>query len=152
MSILCNECQGYVPLERNGNCASCNSFIRKAAKKKAPKPAKKPAKVSDKKRNELDQYTILREAFLLRKWCFVHGKPCLPTQVHHQKGRVGFADEQMREKGISLLLDVRYWIPVCEKAHADITENSDWAIEQGYSFKRTDFAVFSRKPENKPCF
>jgi hypothetical protein len=44
----------------------------------------------------------------------------------------------MREKGISLLLDVRYWIPVCEKAHTEITDNSDWAIEQGYSFKRTE--------------
>jgi hypothetical protein len=110
--------------------------MRKADRKKAV--VKKPIKkISDKKRTEVEQYSVLRESFLLRKWCAVHGNPCIPTQVHHQKGREGFCDDIARHKGIPALLDIRYWIPVCPQAHEQITKDSTWAISKGYSFLRT---------------
>jgi hypothetical protein len=114
-----------------GECASCGATRRKAERMTVKE--KKPInKVSEKRKPQLKEYAALREKFLLNKWCAYHGRPCLPTQIHHQMGRVGFADE----KGIPLLLDVRYWIPVCQDAHQWITEHSKEAIEQGYSFHR----------------
>lgn len=46
-------------------------------------------------------------------------------EVHHMKGRIG-----------KLLIDTRWWLPVCRTAHRKITDDSAWAIEQGYSVKR----------------
>jgi hypothetical protein len=120
------------PIENNdtGECASCGSARRKAERRKVP--VKKPIKkVSDKKKNDLDQYAVLRNAFLLRKWCAVHGKPCIPTDVHHRRGKVGTT-----EQGIPRLLDITEWIPVCREAHDWITEHSKEAIDQGYSKPR----------------
>lgn len=96
---------------------------------KEPKPIKK---VSDKMSNDLKQYAKLKAKFMLSKWCAVHGKPCIPSDIHHQMGRVGFADD----KEIPLLIDIQYWIPVCRDAHIEITNNSKWAIENGYSYSR----------------
>lgn len=136
--MICKNCDS--PKVENRDlmlCGSCAAAIRKAERRKVP--LKKPIKkVSEKKKNEIDQYTVLREAFILRKWCAVHGKPCLPTEVHHQKGKVGFIDEIAREKGIPALIDIRYWIPVCHSAHEWITQHTPEAIEQGYSFSRTE--------------
>jgi ribosomal protein L37E len=135
--MTCPSCgSDKVENKETGECASCGSARRKAERRKVV--VKKPLKkVSDKKQNDIDQYAVLRQAFLLRKWCAVHGKPCLPDQVHHQKGKVGFCDDIARDKGIPALLDIRYWIPVCHEAHDWITEHSNEAIEQGISFKRT---------------
>jgi hypothetical protein len=128
----CLSC-GSLKIENHDlqECASCGSARRKA--ERITVKEKKPLnKVSEKRKPQLKEYAALREKFLLNKWCAYHGRPCLPTQVHHQMGRVGFADE----KEIPLLLDVRYWIPVCQDAHQWITEHSKEAIEQGYSFHR----------------
>ncbi len=127
-----NICEGTT-----SRCATCNHAMRKADRKKAA-PKKSPIKkMSDKKKTQVEQYSVLREAFLLRKWCAVHGNPCIPTQVHHQKGREGFCDDIARFKGIPALLDIRYWIPVCHEAHEEITKNSAWAEEKGFSVKRS---------------
>jgi len=114
-----------------GECASCARERRKAESMtlKEPKPIKK---VSEKMDKSLKQYALLKAKFMLRKWCAVHGKPCLPIEVHHQMGRVGFADD----KEIPLLIDVRYWIPVCRAAHNEIENNPTWAKENGYSCSR----------------
>jgi hypothetical protein len=47
-------------------------------------------------------------------------------------GRVGFADD----KGIPLLIDVRYFVPVCREAHRMIEENPKMAKDKGYSYSR----------------
>jgi hypothetical protein len=126
-----NRCEG-----NTSACASCNAAIRKAERRKVS--VKKPInKVSGKRRNEIDQYTVLRDAFILHKWCAVHGKPCPAVDVHHMKGKVGYCDEVAELKGIPALIDIRYWLPVCREAHNWITENSAEAIEKGYSEKRT---------------
>src|SRR3954469_17625344 len=106
-----------------GECASCGLNRRKAERMtlKVKTPIKK---VSDKQRDNLNQYATIRAQFLLGRWCAVHGKPCMPTEVHHQIGRTGFADD----KEIPLLIDVRYFIAVCHDAHVQITNNTPWAI------------------------
>jgi hypothetical protein len=96
---------------------------------KEPKPINK---VSEKMDKNLKQYALLRKKFLLGRWCAVHSKPCLPTQVHHQMGRVGFADD----KEIPLLIDTRFWIAVCQDAHNEIEMKPEWAKENGYSYSR----------------
>ena len=133
MILYCIECgSDKVENKELQLCASCAHSHRKAERMKlnTPKPIKK---VSNKRGKELEQYAKLRDKFLLNKWCAYHGNPCIPTDVHHQKGRVGFADD----KQIPLLIDKRYWIPVCRQAHYWITEHSKEAIEQGYSYPRT---------------
>lgn len=120
------------PVEgRTQGCASCNHAIRKAERMQV-KDKTQINKVSEKRGKELNQYATLKAKFMLNLWCAYHGKPCLPTDVHHQMGKVGFADD----KEIPLLLDTRYWIPVCRVAHDWITEHSKEAIEQGYSYSR----------------
>jgi hypothetical protein len=120
-----------------GECASCGNARRKAERMQVKK--KTPIrKVSDKREAQLNMYAPIRERFLLGRWCAVHGKPCLPTEIHHSKGRYGYCDIEAQEKGIPALLDVRYFVAVCSSAHREITENSKWALEQGYSQLRTE--------------
>jgi hypothetical protein len=52
-------------------------------------------------------------------------KPGTKLEVHHMAGRNN-----------KLLIDTRWWLPVCRTAHRKITDDSAWAIEQGYSVKR----------------
>lgn len=126
----CIQC-GNSKVESNGLCASCAHAIRRA-ERMTVKEAKPLNKVSDKRGTELRKYALQKKQFMLNKWCAYHGKPCLPVDIHHQMGRVGFADE----KEIPLLLDVRYWIPVCRQAHEWIEQHSKEAKEQGFSFSR----------------
>jgi hypothetical protein len=113
-------------------CSTHNKLRRKIDSIKLPEDPKPIKKVSDIQSKLLAQYAVLKKKFILKKWCAYHGKPCLPTDIHHQLGREGSADD----KEIPLLLDTRYWIPVCREAHTWITDNSKEAIEQGYSFSR----------------
>lgn len=59
------------------------------------------------------------------------------TDIHHKMGRQGYADEWARERGISLLVDTRFWLPVCREAHDQIEKNPAWAYEMGYSIQRS---------------
>jgi len=54
------------------------------------------------------------------------------TETHHRAGRIG-----------SLLTDTSFFMAVCHKHHVQITENSKWAIQEGYSISRL------QKPVNK---
>lgn len=127
----CLEC-GSFKIEANGLCATCAHNLRKAERRKLTE--KQPVnKVSDKRKTQLNEYAVIRERFLLNRWCGVHGHPCVPTEVHHMKGKAGFADE----KEIPLLIDTRFFLAVCREAHIKITEDSRWAISEGYSIQRT---------------
>jgi hypothetical protein len=112
-------------------CASCNKFNRKS-EKVTVKDAEPIQKVSEKQKKLLSQYATLKKKFMLGTWCAYHGKPCLPTDIHHAKGRIGFADDQE----IPLLIDVRYFVPLCREAHKFIEENPKYAKENGYSESR----------------
>jgi hypothetical protein len=94
-----------------------------------PKPVKK---VSDVQSKLLARYVQMKKKFMLNRWCAYHGHGCIPTDVHHQRGKVGFADDQE----IPLLLDTRYWIAVCRQAHTWIEQHPTEAKAQGYSEDR----------------
>ena len=108
-SMIAKVALGYCPCGNpcenpdTGECASCGAARRKAERRKAPDLKRHIPKVSLKRKVELDQYSVLRQTFLLRKWCAVHGKPCLPDQVHHQKGErnPGITGHSILDPGMS---------------------------------------------------
>ncbi len=99
---------------------------KRKLKLSAPKPKRAQVnKVSDKRKSENEIYKEKRQEFLLKRWCEYHGKPCIPTEVHHAKGRVG-----------TLFLDERYWVALCSEAHTWVENNPNEAKERGLSLSR----------------
>lgn len=103
-----------------------------------PKPEKKEKKkqkginpISKKRQRENTEYLKLRQIFLeSNKACESCGGPA--DQVHHKKGRQGVVDE----KQIPLLIDIRFFMPVCAKCHRKIEDFPEWAKEKGFSLNR----------------
>jgi hypothetical protein len=60
------------------------------------------------------------------------------TEVHHKKGRRGYANKEKRQLGIPLLLDKDHWLPVSSKGHTKITNESDWAFRMGFTEIRSN--------------
>lgn len=118
---------------------------------KNKKPSKPPAAVkfkqrkaikpiSDKQKKQLAIYHRDRLVFLQKpenKKCPVTG--AATTEIHHMKGRKGFADEWAKLKGIKLLHDQRFWLAVSRSGHRKIEENPEWAKDNSYSFNRLEF-------------
>jgi hypothetical protein len=132
------DCGNPVENRDTGLCASCGAAIRKglkqAAKEKKHTPIKK---VSEKRKKENGKYLAEAILFLKGKNCAVY--PHLKaTEVHHKKGRNGYADQWAKDHGITLLMDKRLWLPVSSEGHRYITENSKWAIEMGFSVERNN--------------
>lgn len=103
-------------------CQWCNEKRKSEVRKKHGKL--KPIKRQSLKREQEQKiYTILRRNFLKKpenRFCAVY-RNRLATEVHHKKGRGKY------------FLDVSTWLAVCREAHVKITEDSAWAIENGYS-------------------
>lgn len=95
---------------------------------------KRPRQVSDKRSAENAVYRIRAPLFLKGKKCPITGGKA--TQVHHKKGRKGYADKWARDNGITLFLDERFWLGVSAKGHQQIEDNPEWARENGYSLSR----------------
>lgn len=101
---------------------------------KSPKPIRK---ISKKQAVLNAQYLVANKEFLSKaenQICPVTKQKA--TEVHHKKGRVGYADEWARENNIPLSLDVRFFLAVSRKGHRQIEENPEWAKEMGYSLSR----------------
>lgn len=113
---------------------------RKNALKNAGKPKKpqKPIPKKSKKKTVEDlQYSVLRIEFLGKpenQKCPITGQQT--TDVHHKKGRVGFADQWARDNNISLTLDTRFWVALSRDGHRYVEDNPEWAKENGYSLSR----------------
>ncbi len=137
MTMICVEKDCINIAERNGICATHNRIARKA-ETDALKPKKiyTIPKVGEKRKKELPEYSKQKAKFLLGRWCALHGRPCIPTDIHHAAGKIGFIDEVAREKGITAFMDIRYWVPVCRVAHDEIEANPNWAKENGFSESR----------------
>lgn len=154
MSCICEPGQLK---ERNGHTATCNRLSRKLdtdlAKNeqrskaklealKQPKKKQEPiAKVSGKMAKLLQVYTQKKQAWIRGKRCAVF--PSRPaTEIHHAKGKNGYADKWARDNDIPLLIDERFWIPLSSdgmhEAHRLIEENPNWAKEMGYSKSRLE--------------
>lgn len=96
---------------------------------------KKIRQVSDKRKEDNEIYSIMRKQFLEKfPICPITGRPT--TDIHHKKGRIGFADDWARHNDISLFLDVRYWVALSREGHQFVEENPTWAKENGYSLNR----------------
>ena len=95
---------------------------------------KKIPVISSKRSVEKAVYDIRRPIFLRGKICPVTGEKA--TEVHHMKGRKGYADDWARENGITLYLDERFWLAVSIRGHKKIEANPTWAYKMGYSLLR----------------
>jgi len=110
-------------------------LLKQKEKQSLPKPAIN--KVSKKRKDENATYSERRRIFLLGKRCVVF--PTLAaTTVHHAKGRIGYADNWARDKGITLFLDERYWIPASLEGHEYIEHHPQEAKDRGWSQSRLE--------------
>lgn len=125
------HCGKPVENKDTGLCASCAAAIRKAEKTKAKELPTPIAQISARRAKENQIYTQNRKKILLNSWCAYHGKPCLPTEIHHVRGRVG-----VNENGEPILYDVRYMLPVCRDAHDYIESHPKEAKDKGWSESR----------------
>lgn len=104
------------------------------AEKKKPKPIRKQ---SVKAEVEGKVYSKERKVFLEQpenKKCFIEECKRKANTVEHIKGRKGFADEEARAKGISLLLDKRYWKPCCLQHNLELENNTE--LSKKYQLSR----------------
>lgn len=111
--------------------------------KPEPRPKKKPSPIprkSKKQAREDRKYSKDAKVFLDGKIC-VCCEESPAEQVHHQKGREGFADQWALLRGITLLHDQRFWKPSCGFCHTEIERNPTWAKQEGYTLTRTDVIV-----------
>lgn len=94
-------------------------------------------KVSAKQYSLNKQYSKLRIEFLLlpeNQICPITGKQT--TDVHHKKGRKGFADQWAKDNNIPLIIDVRFFIALSREGHDFVENNPNWAYENEYSIRR----------------
>lgn len=63
----------------------------------------------------------------------------------HGRSNDRFFDEWAEENGVVLTLDERFWMPLCDDAHNYITEHSEFAWANGYSFKRVTDPIFRKE-------
>tara|TARA_R110002049_G_scaffold224712_5_gene396536 strand:+ start:2081 stop:2527 length:447 start_codon:yes stop_codon:yes gene_type:complete len=111
---------------------------KKNTKPKSNKKLYKIPKVSAKQKVALASYFKVRADFmngLDSIICPVYSNKTV-TDVHHKKGKEGFADEWAKENNIPLLIDVRYFLAVSRSGHQKIEENPIWAKERGFSIDR----------------
>ena len=94
-----------------------------------PKKKKKPIPKVSKKRKPLnEQYKVIRDIWIKDKVCARCGNP--NVECHHVAGRNG------KINGIPLLIYVPYFMALCSECHRFITDNSEYAYQNGYSIKR----------------
>jgi hypothetical protein len=126
------------PAERNGICASHNQAARKAERNagKEKKVYQMP-KVSKKKQKENSAYQRAKDVWIKDKPCAVFPK-LKAIDIHHKKGRQGYADQWARDRDINLTMDQRFWLPVSREGHIEIESNPQWAKDNGFSLSRTE--------------
>lgn len=107
--------EGCNKIVENRDLGLCSSHARQARKGSPEK--KKPnfiKQISSKKIKEINEYTKLQKEYFKdpkNRICKVCKKGGADS-IHHSKGKVGFADNEARLKGITLLNDVRFWVPI----------------------------------------
>lgn len=120
----CSECGRFVPIENKdlGICATCNHAMR----------------------DDRPLYPLARQMFL--EWCIRHDITCpikgtpitMDSDIHHKKGRIGYADEEKRRQGISLLTDPEYFLACSREGHQwiEAAKNRKKAERLGYILPR----------------
>ena len=119
--MICKGCQGLTPIENRDLmlCATCNAKRRDA---------------------ETDGlYPEARRMFLemcirLELKCPITGTDIdMSSDIHHKKGRNGYADDWARLNDIPLLIDPRYFLAVSRVGHQWIEMNPTKAKQMGLS-------------------
>lgn len=95
---------------------------------KPKKEIKRIPQVSKKRKVLNAQYSVDRIEFLGKpenKYCKINGSQCtkLADTIEHSKGRIGFADDEKRNKNIPLLLDKDYWVAACCSCNLELENN-----------------------------
>lgn len=147
MTCIIEGCDRIVENRDNQLCATHNKMNRQI-----DKPVKLKTeyirKISNERKTLENRYKRLVATWRKGKFCqgkFDHDCTRIDDiTCHHMQGRVGYADEWARENDVPLLLDQRFWMPLCVNAHKYVTENSKWACENGYSFLRVTDPVFRK--------
>jgi hypothetical protein len=122
--MICDDCKEFRHLENKELklCAKCNAKRRNHDDLLYPEA----------KKMFLD-YCIKNEMT-----CPIKGTPIdYDSDVHHKKGRVGYADKWARDLDISLLIDVRYFLAVSRPGHIWIETHPQLSKKLGYSINRT---------------
>lgn len=95
-------------------------------------------RTSKKRSKEEKVYTAKRIVFLLKpenKICKINGSNCTvkATTIEHSMGRIGYADENKREKNISLYLDTDFWVPACLNCNLELENNPELSKKHQFS-------------------
>jgi hypothetical protein len=140
-------CENTIENQETGLCATHGHQLRKEEKMKSkqkkvyqlPKQKKAIPKVSEKMSKALYIYGKEKKGWLDGKGCAVYPEQ-MATQIHHKKGRSidGYADQWAKNNDICLLIDKRFWLPTSDDGHKKITNDSAWAIKNGFSCLRTE--------------
>lgn len=132
MPKICSVYQCNYPVFGKGFC-KIHQYKRTDKKITVKKKNRIPF-FSEKKLNELATYRPVRDEYMKEhQYCEVHDCNKRSTNLHHKKGRIGFADSWAKINNIKLLWDIRYFMACCETCHPQrIHENPDWARKNKY--------------------
>jgi hypothetical protein len=130
------DCQKSFKLYKTTDKYCSLSCLKKTEKSAKTSKSQKIAFRKKSKKLSINEkiYKARRIVFLSKpenKVCRVF--PHLPvTEIHHIKGRQGFADQYAIDNDLILLLDERYWLPVSRKGHEWIHKNDAEARKKGW--------------------
>ncbi len=142
ITCIWEGCENAVENQDTGECASHGALSRKMERQaaKAPKQFYSIPRVSQKQAKEVSAYSREKQKWIAipeNQMCAVFPK-LKAVDVHHKKGKVGYADEWARRKGIKLLHDKRFWLPVSREGHIEIENNHQWATDMGFKLSRLE--------------
>lgn len=137
-------CTNPIENKDTGACASCGAALRKAERiatkviqKSLDRRDNPIKKVSDKMIALMIRYTKQKARWIKGKYCVVYSER-RATEVHHSKGREGYADEWAKDHDVPLLLDERWWTPCSAEGHRYIEKHRKWAEEKGFTLSRSE--------------
>lgn len=126
-SMICNGCKELKPIENHELqlCPTCNKKRREAQ--------------SDETLYKQVRLSFLNMCIKNGVSCPITGRPItLDSDIHHKRGRIGFADQWARDNDISLRIDVRHFLAVTREGHDWIETHPDEARKKGYSEARSE--------------
>lgn len=104
-----------------------------------PKKGYNIPKMSKAYKKKLDAYSPIAKKFKEENpFCEARLDGCgfHTDDVHHKMGKVGYADQEALSKNITLMIDVRYFLPVCRGCHNYIEDHPEESYKKGFSLKR----------------
>lgn len=126
--MQCDGCHNDKPIENRdlGLCATCNKRKRQEDERLYPEARR----------------MYLRMACKLEWKCPVTETPItMGSDIHHKKGRIGYADKRRKAQEISLLIDIEYFLAVSRVGHQYIEANPRIAMEVGWTLTRKDVII-----------